>query len=123
MIEPYLQRIRQVVESLAGAQVEFYLEQLLSPDRVNLRFKLTWSSGAFMEVSEAIEARGDVLVWLSYRYHFQDATLLLRYDNAPHYPGLPTYPDHRHQGTQVTAHARPDLETFLLEIRRLTKLW
>jgi hypothetical protein len=123
VIESYLRRIRRAIEQIVSASVEFYIEQLFSPIRANLRSKLNWPSGTLLEVSEAMEVSAGALVWLSYRYHFQDDTLLLRYDNAPHYPGLATFPEHRHQGTKVTAVPRPDLEIFFQEVRTLTGLW
>lgn len=31
-----------------------------------------------------------------------DGALIFRYDNVPHYPGIPTFPHHKHlQGTVV----------------------
>ena len=35
---------------------------------------------------------------LLYRYHFQDKNndLIFRYVNTPHFPGLNTYPNHKH---------------------------
>ena len=123
LIERYLQRISRAVESIQNASVEFYEEQLLASTRVNLRFKLRWSEDAFAEVSEAIELRDGSLTWLSYRYHFQSAGFTLRYDDAPHHPGLNTYPQHRHQNAEVGEGWRPDLETFLQEIRAHSRLW
>lgn len=123
LVEGYLQRISRLVEDIPNAEVEFYVEQLLSTMRANLRFKLRWSEDAFLEVSEAIELRGDSLIWLSYRYHFQSVDLLLRYDDAPHHPELATHPEHRHQGTGVGAGRHPDLEVFLQEVRAYFHLW
>lgn len=123
LLEAYLQRIRQAVEHIPTAAADFYLEQLLSSNRANLRFRLHWPSGAILEVSEAIVLTTDDLVWLSYRYHFQEGARVLRYDNAPHHLHLPTHPDHEHQSTGVSASRRPDLEDFFREIGMLTNLW
>lgn len=123
LIERYLQRVSHAVESIQNASVEHYTEQLLANTRANLRFKLRWSADAFVEVSEAIELRDDSLVWLSYRYHFQNAGFVLRYDDAPHHPELNTYPQHKHQGAEVGEGRRPDLETFLQEIKTHGHLW
>ena len=123
LVERYLQRVSHAVESIRNASVEYYTEQLLAETRANLRFKLCWSEDAFLEVSEAIESRDNALLWLSYRYHFQDAGFILRYDDAPHHSGLNTYPQHRHQGAGVGEGRRPDLETFLQEVRAYSHLW
>ena len=122
LLTAYLQRIRQAVEDIPNAAVDFYLEQLFSAKRANLRFRLHWPSGAIVEVSEAVVMDAEGLVWLSYRYHFQEDTYVLRYDNAPHHPHLPTHPDHKHQSTELSASPRPDLEDFLREIRAFTEI-
>jgi hypothetical protein len=60
----------------------------------------------------------------AYTYHYQreDETIVFRYDNAPHFPHLPTAPNHKHVGENdvVTANA-PDLESVLKEIEALIK--
>lgn len=58
----------------------------------------------------------------TYTYHYQraDGQLVFRYDNAPHYPNLPTAPHHKHLGeTEVIAAEPPTLKTVLQEIERL----
>ena len=122
-IENYFQRIRRAVEHIANAEAEFYVEQIFSATRANLRFKLRWPEGTLLEVSEAIEVREGLVIWLSYRYHFQSTVLILRYDNAPHHPEVTTHPEHRHQGTIVTEGKHPDLEDFFREIQQQTDLW
>lgn len=59
---------------------------------------------------------------LSYRYHLQDAqhTLVCRWDDAPHYPDLPTCPHHCHlaDGSVVACEAM-DLPAVLRAALRL----
>ena len=60
----------------------------------------------------------------TYTYHYQraDGTILFRYDNAPHFPNLPTAPNHKHIGeTEVIALDAPDLQSVLKEIEALIK--
>lgn len=58
------------------------------------------------------------IVKLRYSYHYQDESgeLIFRYDNAPHYPNLPTHPHHKHVGTAVESAEVPDLSEVLREI-------
>ena len=60
----------------------------------------------------------------TYTYHYQqaDGTMVFRYDNAPHFPKLPTAPHHKHVGENdvITADS-PDLESVLKEIEALIK--
>ena len=48
----------------------------------------------------------------TYTYHYQrsDGTMVFRYDNAPHFPKLPSAPHHKHVGeNDVVAADAPDL--------------
>jgi hypothetical protein len=60
----------------------------------------------------------------SYTYHYQqeDEIIVFRYDNAPHFPHLPTAPHHKHiGGNDVIAADAPDLQSVLKEIEALIK--
>ena len=60
----------------------------------------------------------------TYTYHYQgaDGTMVFRYDDAPHFPHLPTAPHHKHIGeNEVVAANTPDLESVLKEIEALIK--
>jgi hypothetical protein len=58
-----------------------------------------------------------------YAYHYQrpDGTLVFRYDNTPHFSALPTFPHHKHEGTESTVlpATPPDLQAILAEIQGL----
>ena len=58
----------------------------------------------------------------TYSYHYQraDGTMVFRYDNAPHFPNLPTAPHHKHIAeNDVIAANAPDLQSVLKEIESL----
>jgi len=64
------------------------------------------------------QEKGDVHAHkIRYNYHYQhaDSTLVFRYDNAPHYPDLPGFPEHKHDGEQVLSAPAPDLSQVLRE--------
>lgn len=42
--------------------------------------------------------------------------MVFRYDNAPHHPELPSYPNHKHIKNIVTSSALPSLKEILNEI-------
>jgi hypothetical protein len=52
---------------------------------------------------------GSGLERVKYRYHLQtaDRRLVSRWDNAPHHPGLATYPHHRHDAQDVVHPSEP----------------
>ena len=64
------------------------------------------------------------LIKKTYTYHYQrtDGTTVFPYDNAPHFPKLPTAPHHKHIGeNDVIATVSPDFEYMLNEVETLIK--
>ena len=107
----YLRSVEECVRGLGSVYVERYEEEFLGSERVNLRMRIRFQTGAMLEVNEALVASGSEIQHLGYRYHFQDATntTVFRYDNTPHFPGIPTFPDHKHSLGEVVACGKPDL--------------
>jgi uncharacterized protein DUF6516 len=122
-VEEYFDHIRQLVQDLPDAQPERYEEHLLSATRGNLRIRLRFADNTLLEISEAFILVSGELRRLSYRYHYQDAlaTLVFRYDNAPHHPEILTHPDHKHSGEQILASFPPSIEQLLEEVQALRK--
>jgi hypothetical protein len=62
---------------------------------------------------------GEIVV-ITYSYHWADANnhLIKRWDNMPHFPDLPGFPDHIHDGAtgQVTTGESMSIFTVLDEI-------
>jgi Family of unknown function (DUF6516) len=58
-----------------------------------------------------------------YSYHWQTQTgeMLLRWDNAPHHPEIPTHPDHKHGGERVGPSVRVSIEEVLAELAAALK--
>lgn len=71
----------------------------------HLRAQLVLIDGSQLEFSEYVQrsARGEIHV-VTYSYHWAspDGTLIMRWDNAPHFPDLPGFPDHIHDGRTGT---------------------
>ena len=72
-----------------------------------LRARLMLADGSQLELSEYMHrsSAGEIVV-ITYSYHWADAhsQLITRWDNTPHLPDLPGFPDHIHDGAtgQVT---------------------
>jgi hypothetical protein len=73
----------------------------------HLRARLALADGSQLEFSEYMQCflAGEIAV-ITYSYHWVDANnqLIKRWDNTPHFPDLPGFPDHIHDGAtdQVT---------------------
>lgn len=57
---------------------------------------------------------------IKYRYQYmnQDLKMIFRYDNAPHYPDIDTFPHYKHAISDVKASDEPSLSGVLTEIAR-----
>ena len=112
----YLSKLEDSVNQLP-AYAEKYIEEILTPERVNVRLRLRFDNGKLLEINEALVIENDALQTLGYRYHLQDANgrLLFRYDDTPHFPELDTFPHHKHVLDDVIRHEKPDLLNVLKE--------
>ena len=117
ILSNYLQRVEQAVLRCPDAYVEHYLEESLTPERVNLRIRIRFNDGHLLEMSEAIIVEGERLDFLDYRYHYQDEhnNLIFRYDSTPHFPDLPSFPHHKHLPHTVITTDKPDIERVIRE--------
>jgi len=115
-LSAYLDQVEQVVTELP-VYVEKYTEEVLTPDRVNLRLRLRFDNGNLLEFNEAVVVENDELMTLGYRYHYQNSMnqLIFRYDDTPHFPELSTFPHHKHTTSDVVEHCKPQLIDVLQE--------
>lgn len=113
----YLQGVEAALAVMRGGYVESYVEELLTPDRANVRIRVRFPNGRLLEVNEAVAMAGGVLTHLDYRYHCQaqDNALVFRYDSTPHFPGLPGFPRHKHLPGETIPAGRPLIEEILAE--------
>ena|SRR6266540_3515112 len=113
----YLARVEQAILRCSNADVERYPEEILTPQRANLRIRLRFEQGHVLEINEAVVVVKDSLVPLDYRCHCQDTHnhVIFRYDSTPHFPGLPNVPHHKHRSDDVIGCEKPDLEPVVRE--------
>jgi hypothetical protein len=67
----------------------------------HLRVRLTLSDSSQLEFSEYMRrspAGGIAVITYSYHWADTDNRLIKRWDNTPHFPDLPGFPDHIHDG-------------------------
>jgi hypothetical protein len=118
LLKDYLDAVEQAALSCDGVYVERYIEEILTPERVNLRLRLRFDKGYLLEIHEAVIIANQNLVHLDYRYHCQDEQnrLVFRYDSTPHFPDLASFPHHKHLPDAVIISERPDIGYVLQEV-------
>ena len=106
MIEAYLQGIDALLSASSLVRdVEIVRRTIRDTEFekvLHYRYRVLLANGDFIEMTERVlEAQGRLEV-TKYRHHWQDrhSRLLKRWDNAPHYPAIDTFPHHLHDGTE-----------------------
>lgn len=68
----------------------------------------------FVDVSRGIEK-------YKYSYHYEDShrRMVFRYDMAPHFKDIETYPHHKHESERVIAFVETSLKNVLHEIEKV----
>jgi len=101
--------------------VELYEEEFLTSDRVNLRIRVRFYNGCLLQLNESVIFHSE-LEHLGYRYHFQGKSneLIFRYDNTPHFPDLPNFPNHKHQKTGVEPSGSPSILKAIAEAAKIS---
>ena len=127
LVEPvlnYLTELESAFSALSSGYIERYEEECLTPERVNLRIRVRFPKGYMLEWNEAVIGDEGHVVHLAYRYHFQDKdnNLIFRYDNTPHFPGLKTFPNHKHLRDNVIDAKRPSVPEVLKEVSELLEI-
>ena len=114
----YLNEVETALRTLTDCHTEKYEEEILSPERINLRVRIRFSKGYLLELNEAAIIDTQKLRFLSYRFHFQDKNnkLIFRYDNVPHFPDIETFPEHKHLQNEVVAATKPTIAEVITEM-------
>ena len=123
-VPKYLKEIEAAFSKLSSGYIERYEEECLTPERVNLRIRVRFAKGSMLEWNEAVIGEEGHVEHLAYRYHFQDKdnNLIFRYDNTPHFPGLKTFPHHKHLQDKVIDAKRPSISEVIKEVNEFLKI-
>jgi hypothetical protein len=121
-IEEYLSRIKEwLLTDPLVREFEITRERTTVADGY-LRARLILKDHSLLEFSEYVQrfARDDIQV-VTYSYHWAaaDNHLIRRWDNAPHFPDLPGFPHHIHDGRsgEVRSGRPMDIFAVLAQIR------
>lgn len=119
MLHQYLSRLYATIYSRGEIEVERFCVKQPSMLRGRIAGRLRFYDGSTLEFEEILElqkTRRITKVYYKYHYQHADGTLVFRYDNAPHHPEVPTFPDHLHIEDRVEAAEPPDLSDVLRKI-------
>ena len=126
MMDEYVQSLERQIRALGETISRFEIvPQSREEEFVFISGEIQFSDGTFLHFREYVELKeGHAPRRYKYPYHYQraDEDIIFHYDNARHFPHLPTAPHHKHIGeTEVVAADAPDLQSVLNEIETLIK--
>jgi hypothetical protein len=124
-LEAYLSRTYDIVFSRRGLTIDVF-EVLRFPARraATIEARVRYWDDSLHRFYEELVEEGFRLRKLEYVYHYQqpDATLVFRYDNAPHYPSISTFPHHKHVGYGAEERVQPSQAPQLADILKEIEL-
>ena len=114
-----------VMARLAASQVVAgitVISEHVSEDRGYFRARPLLTNGDLLELSEYFIIQAGIPVTQGYRYQWMDPLqkLVKRWDNAEHFPGLPNFPHHVHDGDE--RHVIPGRSLSTIELIELIEL-
>ena len=122
-IEAYLQSLLAAVAASPNVHSSEVALDQRGPQAGLVRGDIYHADGSWLHFRELIDLEAEP-ARLMYSYHYQrrDASLVFRYDDTPHYPDLPNFPHHKHDGREenVIPVTPPDLPVVLAEVERVT---
>lgn len=124
MIERYFQGIDQLLASNSVIHSTTLTFDKRSTYVGFIRGEIYFLDGSRLHLREFVNVERDVNRY-SYAYHYQssDGSLVFRYDNSAHFPNLPTFPAHKHVGSEdrVVPSKAVDIADVLAEIEDFLK--
>lgn len=103
----------EIVSLLSQSEIVSQMEVLELVDESNvqsIKIKTKLIDGSLLYIQETVSERGN-----KYSYHWQteDNEVLLRWDNAPHYRQVESFPHHKHVGEKIESSPKLSVEEVL----------
>ncbi len=126
-IEAYFQQIQHIIAHCPVVQLTHITYETRGTYEGFIRGELSFVDGSVLHLREFVDVE-ITIERLMYAYQYMTASeeFIFRYDNTGHHKklGLPTYPHHKHEGSEehvIASHA-PELDDVLREIELLVTL-
>lgn len=118
MIDDYLNDVVELLASCGAVDAE----ASITSDETQglLDATLMFPGDLYLDVALTVEMTLGYPAWKSYGFHFRTAqeSCVFRYDMAPHHKWVPTFPHHKHVGSdeRVLPSAQPTIHEIRNEI-------
>ena len=110
--------LQKIIESLSSCEIviSFEILEYFNEETTTLiKVKVNLCDGSMLYIREFIRLNDS-----KYSYHWQTSNgeLILRWDNAPHFQSISTFPHHVHRGDEVYSSFRVFIDEVLHEIEK-----
>jgi hypothetical protein len=111
--------VHQILNELRKSKIikEITILELIQEEETQaIRIKATIINNTILYINEVIHREEN-----RYSYHWQTpkGKMLMRWDNAPHWKNISTFPHHKHIGNKLLPSPRPILKEILTEIEKI----
>lgn len=124
-IETYFRQVNETLENCAVALSVNVTCDKRGTHEGFIRGEIHFRDGSILQFREFVDVEL-MIERLMYAYHYTEASskFMFRYDNTGHYKSVPTYPHHKHEGSEqnVVISTAPFLADVLVEIEKLVLL-
>jgi len=119
VIQKFVEDIEKTIASssiVLSSNIQKYFGPAL--ETVYLKGHLLIIDSSILEISIFATESRNTLSIDKYRLHYMNSAgqMLFRYDNAPHYPEIDSYPHHKHTTDKIIPSSMPSLKDILNEI-------
>ncbi len=120
MIEKYFDEIEKVLIDDPLVVITNFNRYHTNPKTAYIRGKALFIDSSSANIFQHIQLKEKNIIITNYRYNYMnsESKLIFRYDNAPHYKDLSTFPHHKHIPTGVEEARMPDIKDLLTEISK-----
>ena len=118
MIKEYFLQVEKILQEFPIIRSYALNKKVYNNHQGLIGGRIVFENESSLEFLEVVDTEQENK--LKYRYHYMDTSqnLIFRYDNAPHYPQVDSFPHHKHVGERVQASAEPKLRDILFEVAR-----
>ncbi len=115
----FIEQFEKAVDS-SPIILSSHIEKQFGPSGTSLyiRGNIRFIDSTILEIALFASKSAHGIVVDKYRFHYMRAgeQMLFRYDNAPHHPGVASFPHHKHTTVKVIPSSMPALKDLLNEI-------
>ncbi|MDX2249158.1 MAG: DUF6516 family protein [Bacteroidia bacterium] len=120
MINDYFRKLKETINQFdSSISDQSTTEKAYSEKKGFIEGEILFTDDSRLDFAEVKDTDHESKI--KYRYHYMnnENELIFRYDNAPHYPELESFPHHKHTQDGVYPCSEPEIDNVLSEIEPL----